>query len=368
MKQTIVLKLETSAEQHQALLKTVEAFNHACQYVADVAYEKRLANKIAIQPMVYNTLRERFGLSSQMAVRAIAKAIEAHKRDKRVHVRFDLHGAMIFDERIMSFKGVTHVSLLALSGRLLIPMRFGEYQASRFDRRKGQADLILKNGVFYLYVCIDLPEPPTADTSGGVLGVDLGIVEIASDSEGNQYSGSQVKQVRRNLRKARQSLQQRQTHSAKKRLRKLSGRQARFVRNVNHVISKAIVKTAYASRKAIALEALGGIRERVSVLGREMRWLLGNWAFNQLKLFVSYKAQALGITVLLVNPRNTSRTCSCCGYCDKANRKSQAHFECLQCGFRTNADLNASANIARLGLEAQATLSCSPMSSVAIAG
>jgi IS605 OrfB family transposase len=368
VKQTIVLKLETSTEQHQALLATVEAFNHACQFVADVAYQKRLANKIAIQPMVYNALREQFGLSSQMAVRAISKAIEAYKRDKRVHVRFDSHGAMIFDERIMSFKGVTHVSLLALSGRLLIPLRFGAYQASRLDRRKGQADLVLRNGVFYLYVCIDLPEPPPADTSGGVLGVDLGIVEIATDSEGNSYSGSQVKQVRRNLRNARQSLQRRQTNSAKKRLRKLSGRQARFVRNVNHVVSKAIVQTASASQKAIAIESLTGIRERASVFGKEMRWLLGNWSFHQLQQFVCYKAQALGIPVIEVNPRNTSRTCSQCGYCAKANRKSQAHFDCQQCGYQTNADVNASCNIARLGREAQAARSCSPMSSVAITG
>jgi len=268
----------------------------------------------------------------------------------------------------MSFKGLTHVSLLTLSGRLLIPLRFGAYQAARLDRRKGQADLVLRNGVFSLYVCIDLPEPPPSDTSGGVLGVDLGIVEIAADSEGNAYSGQSVKRVRRNLRQARQSLQQRQTNAAKKRLRKLSGRQARFVRNVNHCISKAIVQTAQRSQKAIALESLEGIRERVSVLGKEMRWLLGNWAFAQLRAFVTYKAEAAGISVFLVDPRNTSRTCSACGYCDKANRPSQARFCCLHCGFQANADFNASCNIARLGLEAQAALSCSPMSSVATFG
>jgi putative transposase len=88
IKQVIVLKLEPSPEQHAALLSTMEAFNAACQYVADIAYEKRLANKIALQPLVYGALRERFGLSSQMAVRAISKAVEAYKRDKRVHVRF----------------------------------------------------------------------------------------------------------------------------------------------------------------------------------------------------------------------------------------------------------------------------------------
>lgn len=162
MKQTVVLKLEPQPHQHQMLLATMVAFNRACQYVADVAYERRCANKIALQPMVYTELRRRFGLSSQMAVRGISKACEAYKADKRVHVHFDEHDSMIFDQRILSFKGLTDVSLLCLSGRQLIPFRFQEYRAGRGDRIKGQADLILHEGDFYLYVCIDLPSaPPT---------------------------------------------------------------------------------------------------------------------------------------------------------------------------------------------------------------
>jgi predicted transposase len=160
MKQTISLKLEPTSEQYQSLLRTMEAFNRGCQYVADVAYEKRIANKVRIQPIVYSELRTRFGLSSQMAVRAISKAIEAYKRDKRIHCRFDLHGAMVYDQRIMSFKGLTHVSLLTLTGRERIPIRFGAYQAARMDRIQGQADLVLRNGVFYLYVTVDIPTPP----------------------------------------------------------------------------------------------------------------------------------------------------------------------------------------------------------------
>ena len=158
--QTIALKLEPSLEQYRALLETMEAFNRACQYVADVAYERRLANKIALQRLVYGELRQRFGLSSQMAIRAISKAVEAYKPDKRVQCRFDLHGAMVYDERVMSFKGLTQVnrvracanvvSLLTLWGRVLVPLRFGAYQAARMDRIKGQADLILRDGVFYL--------------------------------------------------------------------------------------------------------------------------------------------------------------------------------------------------------------------------
>jgi putative transposase len=352
MKQVIVLKLEATPEQHQALLETVEAFNRGCDYVAEVAFAKRLPNKIALQPLVYGTLRAEFGLSSQMAVRCISKAVEAYKetkkRDRNIQPTFAPHGAMVYDERIMSFQGVSHVSLLTLTGRVLVPLRFGDYQADRLGRRKGQADLILKGSVFYLYVTIDLPSAPPVEPTG-VIGVDLGIAEIATDSEGNQYSGSVVKAVRQRVKEHRRHLQKKNSRSAYKRLQKTRRRQSRFVRDTNHKISKELVQCASSLSKALALEDLSGIRERANGLrtsfGRQMRWLLGNWAFDQLRQFVAYKAEAAGIPVIFVDPRNTSRTCHVCGHYAKENRKSQAKFLCLNCGLNMNADLNASRNI-----------------------
>lgn len=340
----IVLKLEPSPEQHAALLQTLEAFNAGCQYAADVAYEQRCANKVALQPLVYGPLRERFGLSSQMAIRAIAKAVEAYKRDKRVHVRVQPHGAMVYDQRIMSFKGLTHVSLLSLFGRLLVPMRYGAYQAARLDRAQGQADLMYRDGTFFLSVTIDLPTPPESDPTD-VLGVDLGIVEIATDSDGHSYSGEPVKSVRRRVKRIRRLLQAKGTKSAKRHLQKIKRRQSRFVRNSNHVISKQLIQEAASTGRALSLEDLKGIRERSNGFSREIRWLMGNWAFDQLARFVCYKAEAAGVPVIFVDPRNTSRTCSACGHCDKANRKSQAQFLCLQCGLDANADANAALNI-----------------------
>jgi predicted transposase len=191
VKQVIVLKLEPSPEQRRALLETFEAFNRACQYVADVAYEQRCANKITLQPRVYGELRSRFGLSSQMAIRAISKAVEAYKRDKRKHVRFDLRGAMVYDERLMTLKGRTHVSLLCLGGRQWIPLRYGAYQEARLDRARGQADLVYRDGTFSLCLTVDLPTPPTIEPEG-ILGCDLGIANLLTDSDGNRYSGKTV--------------------------------------------------------------------------------------------------------------------------------------------------------------------------------
>jgi len=326
MKQVIVIKLEPSQEQYQALLKTVEAFNRGCQYAADVAYDKRLANKIALQPLVYGTLRSELGLSSQMAIRAIAKAVEAYKRDRRVHVKFDLHGAMVYDPRIMSFKGLTQVSLMCLNGRELVPMRYGAYQAARLDRAKGQADLILRDGTFYLYVTVDLPSAPPVEAQD-VLGVDLGIVQLAVDSDGEAHTGAGVKQCRRRFQRLRQGLQSCGSKNAKRHLKRIRQKESRYQRWVNHNISRHLVNKALVGQKAVALEDLQGIRERVSVR-KTQRYERLSWAFHQLRAFIAYKCEAAGVSLIVIDPRNTSRTCPACGHCAKENRRRQSEFLC----------------------------------------
>ncbi len=215
----------------------MEAFNRGCDYVVELAFKKRLANKIAIQPFVYGGLRADFGLSSQMAIRAIAKAIEAcketKKRNKNVQPKFDLHGAMVYDHHIMSFRGLSHVSLLTLTGRELLPLRFGAYQEARMDRVKGQADLILRDGVFYLYLTVEMPTPPPIDPVD-VLGADLGIAVLAMDSDGEAHTGEGVKQCRRRFQRLRQGLQSCGSKSAKRHLKRIRQKERRYQRWVNH--------------------------------------------------------------------------------------------------------------------------------------
>ncbi len=243
MKQTLVVKLAPSAGQHAALLQTMERFNQACDHIAGVAFEHRLANKIALQKLVYYDVRERFGLSSQLTVRAISKTVEAYKRDKAIRPAFRPHGAVCYDQRIMSWRGIEEVSLLTLDGREPIPVRFGPYQAARLDRRQGQADLILKGGVFYLYVTIDTPTPPPG-TPDDYLGVDLGIVHLAVDSDGNHYTGAEVEAKRRIDSHRRRNLQRKATKAARRKLRRLGHKQSRYQRDTNHCISKAVVRNA----------------------------------------------------------------------------------------------------------------------------
>jgi len=133
-------------------------------------------------------------------------------------------------------------------------------------------------------------------------------------------------------------------------LQRLSGRESRYVRDVNHVISKRIVQFALSEgRPAIALEDLKGIRQRGQRRGKRQRAAFNSWPFFDLEQKLAYKAEGVGLEVLRVNPRNTSRACSQCGYLDRANRQG-LDFACRACGYRTHADRNASLNIRLRGL------------------
>ena len=204
------------------------------------------------------------------------------------------------------------------------------------DRRRGQADLVYCDGTFYLYVTVDVPEPPVQDVPD-YLGVDLGVKNIAASSDGTIYAGGHVNGLRGRQRRLRKRLQAKGTRSAKRRLKMRRRKEARFGAHINHCISKALVDEAKGTSRGIALEDLQGIRDRVSVR-RSQRSTLHAWSFHQLRQFVAYKAQLAGVPVVYVDPKNTSRTCPGCGLVDKANRKSQAHFLCVGCGLAGHAD------------------------------
>jgi len=282
-----------------------------------------------------------------MAVRAIGKAHETFRRDKSVCPMFRAAGAMTYDERLLGWKGPAYVSLLTLQGRMTIAMVYGEYQAGYLQRLKGQVDLVYRDGTFYLYATIDLPEGTPIEATH-FLGIDLGIANIAVDSDGNSYTGEPIEVVRQRCMTHRQTYQATGTKSAKRRLKKLSGKESRFRRWVNHGIAKALVAKAQDTKAALVLEDLTGIGDRTTVR-KSQRNKHKSWSFRQLADFVIYKAQRAGIPGCCVDPRNTSRTCSKCGHVDKRNRRSQALFSCLRCGYTANADQNAARNLATRG-------------------
>jgi len=344
MKQTLMIKLVPNPEQYDSLLKTMNKFNEACNYSSQIAFNTLTFGQYYLQHKVYNYIREHYSLSAQMAIRAIAKVSESYKVDRKSLHRFKLESSMVYDQRILSWKGLDKVSILSLDGRLIIPIRIGTYQESRIDRKVRQSDLILKDGVFYLATIINAPEP-TPDEPNGFLGIDMGIVNIAADSDGVFYSGNQVNGLRKRHAKIRTKLQRKNTKASKRLLKKRSNKEMRFARHINHVISKSAVAKAKDTGRGIALEDLGGIRGRITVKKSQRRQQY-SWAFSQLRQFIEYKAKLVGVVVQSVDPHNTSRTCPICGCIDKHNRVSQSLFKCVSCGYSAPADTNAARIIA----------------------
>jgi IS605 OrfB family transposase len=344
MMQTLKVKLEPTPEQVQAVRETMHQFNAACNFVADKAFELRTANKIELQKVVYYPIREQFNLSAQMAVRAISKTCEAYKRDKSIKPTFDPDGSVVYDQRLMSWKGLDLVSLLTLEGRIKVPVVICEYHEPRLNRIRGQADLIFERGSFYLCVVVEVPESAKIEPIG-VIGVDLGIKNIAVDSTGEEFSGDGIETVRSKIDNLKADLQSCGTDSAKRHLKKLSGREARFRRDVNHCISKKLVAKAKDTSSVIALEDLQGIREGMTV-SKAQRRKQHSWGFYQLRQFVEYKAAIAGVPVVYIDPAYTSQECSVCHHISRSNRPTRDQFACVRCGFSGPADTVAARNIA----------------------
>ena len=354
MKATLKLRLHICRETEGILLETLRQSTASFNAVTAHGWASAERNGSRLHHGTYKTLRETYpSLPSQLHCAARVKATEALKSvDERLKkgLRAGCPKSELcpvrYDARSYWVKlSEGRASLATVAGRVCVRFNICGYYRRFLTWKPCSADLCFdrKTRRFYLHVVVET-EAPTASCDS-ILGVDLGIVELATDSEGNQYSGEAVKSVRRRVRRVRRLLQARGTKSAKKHLKRIRQKQSCFSRDTNHVISKRLVAAAANSRKALGLEKLTDIRDRANCFSREMRWLMGNWAFDQLKQFLVYKAEAAGIPVAFVDPRNTSRTCSKCGHCEKANRKSQAKFLCLQCGFETNADSNAAVNI-----------------------
>ncbi len=357
MKLTVQLQLLPS-EDAGLLLQTMERFNTAASHAAQVGFEAGVFSQPSIHKRCYRELRERYEISAQMAVRAIGKAVEVFRRDRTRCPTFRPHGAITYDERILSWKGLERVSLWTLEGRKVLPYVYGAYQAERLGRLKGQVDLVYRDGRFYLYATADVPEDAPVEPTD-FLGVDLGIVNLATDSDGNIHTGAVVEAVRQRHTETRARLQKRSSRGAKKLLRKISGRECRFRAHTNHCIAKTLVGRAKDTGRGIVLEDLRHIHKRTTVR-RKQRARHSGWAFAQLRAFVEYKAQLAGITVLVLDPAYSSRTCSGCGYCEKANRKSRDEFVCQQCHLSLPADLNAARTL-------RAWAACKPASELSAA-
>ncbi len=339
---TIALTLRPDPAGAAALERLQRQFNAACTYISGVAWAEREFKQFVLHKLVYGDVRTRFGLLAQHTIRAIAVVADSYRADKSHRHTFRPDGAVVLDTPRLYRLRSTLASIATLDGRISVPLAIGGKQRAQLAGaiKLAEADLLQdERGRWRLLVCAHYPDPPVMEPTD-VLGIDMGIVHIAADSDGTLHSGAELIGLRIRHRRLRKRLQMKHTASARKLRRKRSRKESRFARNTNHVISKHIVAAAARTSRAIALEDLTHLRDRVTAR-KSRRATLHSWSFFQLRGFIEYKARMAGVRVLVVDPRNSSRTCPCCGFVSKANRPSQSCFLCQSCGFSHHADLVA---------------------------
>jgi putative transposase len=365
VKLVVQIKLTPSPEQASALAATLHAVNEAANWLSAEAFTRGVTSRHALQHLGYGPLKAR-GLSAQPALHVIRKVadafntLEARRRNgnlgrpgssryRRVTskpVAFRPDAAQPFDDRCLSWQlDDWTVSIWTVAGRHRgVPFVCSESTRTLLaTHRHGETDLVWRDGLWLLLTTCDVPEAPMCDPVD-FLGVDLGIVNIATTSDGTIHAGRKLNRYRRRQLELRRKLQQKGTKSAKRVLKRQRRKEARRARDANHVISKRIVTEAERTGRGIGMEDLAGIRDRVR-LRRPQRVALHSWAFAQLGKFIAYKARRAGVPVMWVDPAFTSRMCAECGHTDKANRVSQAWFACRSCGVVAHADRNGSRNI-----------------------
>ena len=347
----IITVLTIRREDVQALLPMMQRFNAACNWLSAIAFAERIFHWLPLQRRAYRELRQRFGVSAAEATIIVRKVAYAYKDRARrsTLVTFRPLGAIPLHQHRYQDDAVRlygqRVAYRARPG-VTLPVK------------APQATLVYRDGRCFIHQVIEVPTP-TPYQPQGYLGCDLGVVNILADSDGAVYSSGHLNGLRKRHAKLRARLQRKGTRSATRLLRKRRQREMRFARWVNHGISKRVVAKAKMRTLGIALEDLAGIRARVQVRKAQRRQHHA-WSFDQLRRFIAYKAALAGVPVAMVDPRNTSRTCSACGLIDKKNRRTQAQFLCVSCGFAGLADAVAAGIIAHRAQMAVGLLSDQP--------
>lgn len=349
MKLTLKVKLLPTQEQAGLLLQTMKKANAVCNAISDIAWENKVFNQFKIHNLCYHGFKSTFNLSAQMLVRCISKVADAYKLDKKRKRSFRPIGAITYDSRILSYKDFT-VSIWAIGGRLKIP--FVCHNPKYIPYIKGEADLVYNKGKFYLFQTVDIPDGEIKDVEE-FIGVDFGLTDIVVTSDGIKHTADTLNQYREQRQRVRSSIQakadtsKRSTRRNCRRLSKrLQGKERTTATIINHTIAKRIVLAAKAEHKGIAIEDLTNIRFTSKRRNKKFRTKLGRWSFGQLRSFLEYKSRLHGVNLVVVEPRYTSQTCSCCHHIGTRKNKS---FKCPNCGNDMDADINAAINIATLG-------------------
>jgi putative transposase len=337
---TICCKLLTTPPIYETLSETSHLFADACNFVLKTASEEKTHNAIKLHHLCYVEVRSLFNLSANLAIRAIRRVVAMMTRlkGKRKAPKLFKPKSIDYDARIFSYREIDEsVSLTTTRGRIRIPMVLGEHQRKALKRQNPtSATVINKSGIWYIHIVVEIV---SLDCPGdGVMGIDLGVNNIASTSTGVKVEGKSRQKFKEKRANVRASLQSNGNNGARKVLKKISRREKRRIKHENHVLSKQLVEEAKRHNCGlIRMEQLKDIRNRTKTWNKHLNRMVAGWSFYQLQNFVEYKAAACGISVELINPAYTSQTChQCLGL---GSRKGEL-FKCTTCG-ESHADINA---------------------------
>ncbi|MBV9852027.1 MAG: transposase [Armatimonadetes bacterium] len=360
MDRTLRLSLSPTTEQAESLLETMRQFTHSFNAVCAQGWRLKEGNAYTLHKLTYRNCKSLCPeLVSDLHVQARQKAAEAVKsalalarKGKKVSKpqstlcppRYNVNSFSVDWQ-----KGV--VNLATVAGRQKVAFSVPAYALALVGNRVSTADLVYRpagrgtnrKGRFTLHVVLKLGDVEFAD-NGQCLGVDLGVTRPAVTSDGRLHGKKRWREVSKRRFRLKRKLQSNGSKSAKRHLRTLAGRETRFRRDCDHVLSKRILDGITVGT-TVVVENLTNIRQRVKATRGEAKRRLHSWSFAQLRWFLDYKAEALGCRVVGVDPRHTSQRCATCGHIYRGNRPSQSRFVCRSCGHRANADINAARSI-----------------------
>ena len=360
---TVTAKIQISASDTDKVLldETMSVYRDACNYVSDYVFRTHDLKQFSLNKVLYSTLRRKFGLKSQMAQSVFKTVIARYKTILENHnewirpsfkkPQYDLVWNRDYSLTQNCF------SVNTLSGRVKLPY-FAEGMSKFFDHdiyRFGTAKLVSKHGKYFLHIPVtyDVEESRLCDVCN-VVGIDRGINFVVATYDSNHksgfVSGRTVKQKRAAYSRLRKELQMRRTPSSRRRIKAIGQRENRWMQDINHQVSKALVENN-PKHTLFVLEDLSGIRSATERVRTKDRYVSVSWAFYDLEQKLIYKAKQNQSSVIKVDPKYTSQCCPVCGHIEKSNRNKKKHlFCCKNCGYSSNDDRIGAMNLYRMGI------------------
>ena len=394
MEQTVTIKVKLKLEDpkiNDSFKRTMEQYRQACNYISQYIFDHDFVlgqNKLS--KALYQDIRQRFGLKSQMTQSAIRNVVARYRtvktqlsqkpyrydsgeKDNRGHaiwksakrdltwlwrpVYFKRPQVDLQRNRDWSILKDGHMSLNTINKRVKVtPVCYGFDQYMDHTWKFGIAKLLHEGNKWMLHISAT-KELPDVDLSeiNNVVGLDRGLRFITNsyDSHGKSlfFNGKQLIVKRTHYKKLRAQLQSKGTKSAKRRLKKIGQRENRWMTDINHQITKALVEH-YGPKTLFVLEDLANVRKVTEKVRKNRRYEQVSWAFYQFEQDLIYKSNLNQCLVLKVDAHYTSQRCPKCGQIRKANRDHDNHvYVCQHCGYSSNDDRIGAMNIQQLGIQ-----------------